>query len=289
MDIWSIGPFQLNAEVVITLISAAAGFAVIKIIHRKSAWNHVPVTDVIFNGLVLVFLFWKFGHVLSDPSLLWENPSLVLLATGTSKDLILGTLVALLYLSTQAGKTSLSGAAWLDLLAYGLTAGGSLYFILHQDPSFVFAWPWENGPTALSQPLSLYMGIWLALLGLRFILLPPKKRGEAFSLLLIWFGLGGLAVSLCSPHIVWQWGLSRGQFVYIFSTIIGMMLGWLFFRMERSGLEHTTSRKEMSDMRDKNNSKEQDLQEQENNRSRQKNDHTGGVDKKLNGPNRPST
>ncbi|AQR78302.1 hypothetical protein ABNB59_13145 [Paenibacillus larvae] len=288
MDIWSIGPFQLKAELIISLISAAAGLAAIKIVHRKSGWHSAPVTDLVFNGLVIIFLFWKFGHVLSDPSLLWENSSLVVLASGTGKDIILGTLVAILYISAQAGKTSLDGATWLDFLAYGLTAGGSMYFILHQEPSFVFAWPWETDSAAFSQPVSLYMGILLVLLGLRFILLPPGRRGTAFSFLLIWFGLSGLIVSLFSPQTIWRWGLSSGQFVYLFFPIIGMILDWLFFRMEKNRLEHTTSRKEMNTMTDKNNSKAQDLQEQEN-KNRKKNSHTGGVDKKLNGPNRPST
>jgi hypothetical protein len=88
MDIWSIGPFQLKAELIISLISAAAGLAAIKIVHRKSSWHSAPVTDVVFNGLVIIFLFWKFGHVLSDPSLLWENSSLVVLASQLSADLV---------------------------------------------------------------------------------------------------------------------------------------------------------------------------------------------------------
>ncbi|ARF67959.1 hypothetical protein B7C51_09160 [Paenibacillus larvae subsp. pulvifaciens] len=138
MDIWSIGPFQLKAELIISLISAAAGLAAIKIVHRKSGWHSAPVTDLVFNGLVIIFLFWKFGHVLSDPSLLWENSSLVVLASGTGKDIILGTLVAILYISAQAGKTSLDGATWLDFLAYGLTAGGAcILFCIRSLPSFL--------------------------------------------------------------------------------------------------------------------------------------------------------
>lgn len=311
-EVVSIGPLQLQGKLVALLLACVLGFWLMRRVLRR--WNgivgvrgfakvseasdvhkepetaRVPVRgldDVILNAVLIVFFTWRMGSLLTQPSLLWESPMKLLLTAGSKMEIVVGIVLAYIYLSYQVRKHGMAWRVLLDLLAVGGASAMFLYMALTPSFGLPTTLPWGIGVEGtvsrfhphhaylaiLLVPLLVWQQLWIArsstVLGTGNLLKHTLFYGGAAGMIASFF-------SLAEPTAVY---LTPGQIVNLLMLIIGMNLPIL---------SHTTGRRELMDM-SQNDSKTQIQQEQQNQERDKKPVSKEGYDKKLDGPNRPST
>ncbi|OAS17427.1 hypothetical protein [Paenibacillus oryzisoli] len=259
-------------------------------VHKEPEVARVPVRgldDVILNAVLIVFFTWRLGSLLTQPSLLWESPMKLLLTAGSKMEILLGIVLAYIYLSYQVRKHGMAWRVLLDLLAVGAALAIFLYAALTPSFGLPTSLPWGIGVEGtvsrfhphhaylaiLLVPLLVWQQLWVArsttVLGTGMLLKHTLFYGGAAGMIASFF-------ALAEPTAVY---LTTGQLLNLLMMIIGMNLPIL---------SHTTGRRELMDM-SQNDSKTQIQQEQQNQERNKKPASKEGYDKKLDGPNRPST
>ncbi|KRE92382.1 hypothetical protein ASG89_33295 [Paenibacillus sp. Soil766] len=300
-EVVQIGPLQLQGQLVALLLACVLGFWLMRRVLRQ--WNRVEsevpevpaagvavkgMDDLILSGVLIVFFTWRLGSLLTQPSLLWESPMKLLLTAGSKMEIVAGIVLAYIYLSYQVRKHGIAWRVLLDLLAIGAASALFLYAALTPSFGLPTQLPWGIGVEGtvsrfhphhaylaiLLVPLLVWQQLWTArsttVLGTGMLLKYSLFYGGAAGMVASFFAL--------SEHTAVY--LTPGQLVNLLMLIIGMNLPIL---------SHTTGRRELMDM-SQNDSKTQIQQEQQNQeRAKSPAGKEGYVDKKLDGPNRPST
>ncbi|MDQ0902498.1 prolipoprotein diacylglyceryl transferase family protein [Paenibacillus sp. V4I7] len=293
-DVLQIGPFQLQGRLLALLLACALGLWLIRRVSQRLL-NHThtvtakPIEDLIFNGAVIVLLTWKLGVIVTQPSLLWNNPLKLLMVSGSGTEIALGMLIACIYMYYQIRKNRIPLLLVLDVFALGITAAAFLYCVLIPAYGLPTTVPWGigvEGTVSRFHPYHAYFSLLLVplLIWQHLIELRKKMLGQVVLLKysLLFGGAAGMLASFfaaAKPTLLY---LSSAQLLFLFMLIIGMLL---------PVLTHNTSRKELSEL-SQNDSKTQVQQEQQNlerEKSAKPAGKEGFVDKKLDGPNRPST
>ncbi|MEC0226025.1 hypothetical protein [Paenibacillus alba] len=291
-DVLQIGPLQLQGKLAAMLLAVLVGLWVMRIVSKRfSREAGTPlaksVDDIVFNAALIVILTWKLGILLTQPSI-WKSPLKILMVPGSSTELLLGLLLAGGYTYWQLRKYRIPLYVFLDMLTMGLTAALFLACALIPAYGLPTALPWGigvEGTVSRFHPFHAYT----ALLLVPLLIWQHVREGRSHSLgqgillkySLLFGGAAGMLASLfaaAEPTVVY---LSVPQLAYLFMLILGMLL---------PTLAHNTGRRELSTM-SQNDSKTQVQQEQQN-KEREKAAPAGKegfVDKKLDGPNRPST
>lgn len=293
-DVLQIGPFQLQGQLLALLLASALGLWLIRrVTQRLLQITQIviakPIEDLIFNSAIIVLLTWKLGVIVTQPSLLWNNPLKLLMVSGSGTEIALGVLIACIYMYYQIRKNRTPLFLVLDVIAIGITAAVFLFCALIPAYGLPTTVPWGigvDGTVSRFHPYHAYISLLLVplLIWQHTIELRQKTLGQGILLKysLVYGGAAGMLASFFAadkPTLVY---LSLAQIVFLFMLIVGMLL---------PVLTHNTSRKELSAL-SQNDSKTQIQQEQQN-QEREKAATPAGkegfVDKKLDGPNRPST
>ncbi|MFD0696836.1 hypothetical protein ACFQZT_22475 [Paenibacillus sp. GCM10027628] len=290
-DVLRLGPLQLQGQLLTLLLACIVGYWLTRRLVRKLKSDRgvaYPIDDVVFNGGVIILLFWKFGVILTQPSLLWKQPGKLLLVSGSSAELLTGLLVALIYALFQLRKHQIPIFLLLDVLACGLTGAVLLYASLVQEYGSPTSLPWgigAQGTTGRFHPYYQYFALLLVPLWiwqLKRSSVHAPGSGKLLKYTSLYVGGAGMLASFFAQSVPTPIYLSWAQLLFLTMLIIGMLL---------PRLAHNTNRRELSYM-SQNDSKEQIKQDQQN-KERQKSSPASGkegfVDKKLDGPNRPST
>ncbi|WP_261303854.1 prolipoprotein diacylglyceryl transferase family protein [Paenibacillus andongensis] len=293
-DVLQIGPFQLQGRLLALLLACALGLWLIRRVTQRLLQDTQiviakPIEDLIFNGAIIVLLIWKLGVIVMQPFLLWNNPLKLLMVSGSSTEIALGVLIACIYIYYQIRKHRIPLFLVLDVIAVGVTAAVFLFCALIPAYGLPTTVPWGigvEGTASRFHPYHAYISLLLVplLIWQHFIELRKKTLGQGVLLKysLVYGGAAGMLASFfnaAKPTLLY---LSTAQLLFLFMLILGMLL---------PVLTHNTSRKELSTL-SQNDSKTQIQQEQQN-QEREKAATPAGkegfVDKKLDGPNRPST
>ncbi|CAN7194376.1 hypothetical protein LJR153_000501 [Paenibacillus sp. LjRoot153] len=304
-EVVSIGPLQLQGQLIALLLACVFGFWLMRRVLRQ--WNQaelevpegaeVPndarvavkgLDDLILNGVLIVFFTWRLGGLLTQPSLLWESPMKLLLTAGSKMEIVVGIVLAYIYLSYQVRKHGIAWRVLLDMLAIGAASAVFLYAALTPVFGLPTLLPWGigvEGTVSRFHPHHAYLAILLLPLLVWQQLWTARSTtvlgsGKLLKDTLFYGGAAGMVASyfaLSEPTAVY---LTLEQLMNLLMLIIGMNLPIL---------SHTTGRRELIDM-SQNDSKTQIQQEQQNQeRAKSPASKEGYVDKKLDGPNRPST
>ncbi|NOU91475.1 hypothetical protein GC102_37980 [Paenibacillus sp. LMG 31460] len=293
-DVLQIGPFQLQGRLLALLLACALGLWLIRRVSQRLLKDNQiviakPIEDLVFNSAIIVLLTWKLGVIVTQPSLLWNNPLKLLLVSGSGTEIALGVLIACIYMYYQIRKNRTPLLLVLDVIAIGMTASGFLFCALIPAYGLLTTVPWGigvEGTVSRFHPYHAYISLLLVpLLIWQHVIEPRKKtlgQGVLLKYSLLYGGSVGMLASFFSAAKPTLLYLSSAQLLFLFMLIVGMLL---------PVLTHNTSRKELSAM-SQNDSKTQVQQEQQN-QEREKAATPAGkegfVDKKLDGPNRPST
>ena len=293
-DVLQIGPFQLQGRLLALLLACALGLWLIRRVSQRLLNDtHIviakPIEDLIFNSAIIVLLTWKLGVIVTQPSLLWNNPLKLLMVSGSITEIALGVLIACIYMYYQIRKDRTPLVLVLDVTAIGITASVILFCALIPTYGLPTTLPWGigvEGTVSRFHPYHAYISLILVPLLIWQHFIEPRKKtlgqGVLLKYSLLYGGAAGMLTSFfaaAKPTLLY---LSFAQLLFLFMLIIGMLL---------PVLTHNTSRKELSTM-NQNDSKTQ-IQQEEQNQEREKTAAPAGkegfVDKKLDGPNRPST
>lgn len=293
-DVLQIGPFQLQGRLLALLLACALGLWLIRRVSQRLLKDNQiviakPIEDLVFNSAIIVLLTWKLGVIVTQPSLLWNNPLKLLMVSGSGTEVALGVLIACIYMYYQIHKNRTPLLLVLDVIAIGITVSIFLFCALIPAYGLPTLVPWGigvEGTVSRFHPYHAYISLLLVPLLIWQHVIEPRKKTLGQSVLLKYSLLYGGAVGMLAsfftavkPTLLY---LSLAQLLFLFMLIVGMLL---------PVLTHNTSRKELSAM-SQNDSKTQVQQEQQN-QEREKAATPAGkegfVDKKLDGPNRPST
>ncbi|MDU0204975.1 prolipoprotein diacylglyceryl transferase family protein [Paenibacillus sp. MAH-36] len=293
-DVFQLGPLQLQGKLVAVLLACAVGLWLIRraarqLSSREEATMTKPIDDIVFAGAIIVLIAWKLGVIVTQPSLLWTSPLKLLMVVGSSTEIMLGLLLAAVYMYVQIRKQRISLYVFLDILATGLTAAVFVYCALVPAYGLPTTWPWGisvEGTISRFHPFHAYVSLLLLPLLIWQIGYEGRRNRYGNGILLKYSLMYGGAVGMLAsffaaakPELLY---LSMAQLIFLFMLVIGMLL---------PALAHNTGRRELSAM-SQNDSKTQIQQEQQN-KEREKSQSGAGkegfVDKKLDGPNRPST
>lgn len=292
-DVFQLGPLQLQGKLVAMLLAGALGLWLIRRAARQLGRREEnPATksidDIVFVGAIIVLLTWKLGVIITQPSLLWTSPLKLLMVVGSSTEIVLGLLLACMYMYVQIRKQRIPLYVFLDVFVTGLTAAVFVYCALIPAYGLPTTWPWGigvEGTISRFQPYRAYFSLLLVPLLIWQIGYEGRRNRFGSGILLkyslIYGGAAGMLASFfaaAKPEVLY---LSLAQLIFLFMLVVGMLL---------PALAHNTGRRELSLM-SQNDSKTQIQQEQQN-KEREKSSGAGKegfVDKKLDGPNRPST
>lgn len=274
------------------LLAALASFWLTKRQVRLAEGETVPppIADILLNGFLIVVICWKLGVLLTQPSMLWTQPAKLLLVTGSATELAIGLALAVLFTALQQRKHRIPLIRLLDALACAITAAAIVYCAMIAEFGRSTGLPWGIGlPDTISRfhPVHAYLALLLLPLLIWQQFIYPRRRlaagGGALLLRtsMVYGGTAGMLVSFFmneNPTVIY---LSVSQLSCLCLLVIGMLL---------PQMAHNTGRKELSPM-SQNDSKMQEQQEQQNKQHKDFSSPAGKegfVDKKLDGPNRPS-
>jgi len=288
-DIVAIGPLMIRGDMLAVILACAVGLAVMHINLKRAGSGLLPLSDVVLTAAVIVFICWKAGPLLSEPEILWQSPLKLVMLPGAIDGVLFGVILAAAYVLNRLRKLAIPLMAALDGIAFFGMGSGLVYTALTIRYGYETSLPWgirEIPAGAGHHPVFAYLAIVLA-----GGLIWAWKRHSAFgsgqtlrfTLLLI--GIGGLAVSLLAPQTPSLLWLSGVQLACLAASVSGVLVGNRIGTLPQT---HTNSGKELSDMPKERSgdSMAQRNQERENKGNQAE---RNVVDKKLDGPNRPST
>jgi prolipoprotein diacylglyceryltransferase len=297
-EVVQIGPLQLQGQLVALLLACVLGFWLMRRVVGQ--WNRAEpealdtdrgagkgLDDLILNSVLIVFFTWRLGSLLTQPSLLWESPLKLLLTAGSKMEIVVGIVLAYIYLTYQVRKHGIAWRVLLDMLAIGAASAMFLYTALTPSFGLPTLLPWGigvEGTVSRFHPHHAYLAILLVPLLVWQQLWTARSTmvlgtGKLLKITLFYGGAAGMVASFFALAVPTALYLTPGQLLNLLMLIIGMNLPIL---------SHTTGRRELMDM-SQNDSKTQIQQEQQNQQRDQKPASKEGYDKKLDGPNRPST
>lgn len=222
-EVIEIGGFALNGLLLTSALAvfggylAAAWWKVLAPERRSGPWR-----DLTINAALIAVFIWKFGVLLRDPSILWEQPLLLLVITGTGIEASVGLACAVLYWIISSRRRKIRLLASVDALA--VTAAGGL-----------FVW------NVLSAPA--YRWGYAVLCALLLVLLLARRRtegdGHAAVTTCYVLGAGGLTVSLFAEPPPWVLpagfaGLTTMQLLLIAAGLAGAGLDLYRERVEQT-------------------------------------------------------
>ncbi|SDO68010.1 Prolipoprotein diacylglyceryl transferase [Paenibacillus sp. yr247] len=293
-DVLQIGPLQLQGRLLALLLACALGIWLMRRSTQRLPYDTQIekaklIDELIFNGVIIVLLTWRLGIIVTQPSLVWTNPLKLLMVSGSATEIALGLLLACGYMYYQIRKHRISLFIVLDVLAIGLSASAFLFCALIPAYGLPTNLSWGisvEGTISRFHPYHAYVSLLLVPLLIWQQITETRKltigQGILFKNSLFYGGASGMLASFFAASKSTPLYLSFPQLLFLFMLVFGMLLG---------ALTHNTSRKELSIM-SQNDSKMQVQQEQQN-KEREKaaapKGKEGFVDKKLDGPNRPST
>lgn len=212
-----IGPLLLDGIVLAYVLSGAAAYAVISFCLRKEAADAHRIKDIVLTAMIIVVIFWKFGLLLTQPALMIETPALLILMSGSWREVVIGLLIATGYVVFQLYRHKIAWRLAADMLALGLLAFMGMKHLLITEIGLPTSLPWGISPGDIVQqyhPVGIYRAIGLFTV-LLWIGLRPLRAGSGMATAAALLGLGAvqLAASLLkAQESIWiflsieQWG-----------------------------------------------------------------------------------
>jgi prolipoprotein diacylglyceryltransferase len=227
-DVLMVGPFLIKTNWLVTAIAIVAGYWTIKWKLKQTQHDKEVLMDILSNSIILVVVIWKFGPLLTDSGLFFNNPLMILYVTGTATHIWLGLLVSIVYMVIKLKKKNIAWFAFLDILTFGFLAASVVYYVFTPEYGLPTNMPWGisvKDPTVDYHPIHAYQAI-VSLTVLIWLWGKSKalRQGEAFGRFLCLYGIGQIVTSLFTRHHTFLLGASLEQVGYIAMFIIGSLL-----------------------------------------------------------------
>lgn len=226
-DVVKVGPLLIQGEVLVVLLAwivAYAGFS----LWARSFPYVVPLKDMYFAMSLIVALSWKFGYILFDPMTFIKQPMSVLFLSGSTREITIGILLAIMYGAWKMYKARLPWKGMLDATVFCGVLFFSVYALLTPRYGGETVLPWgihvvEGGRAY--HPIHVYIAI--GFVGLSILLWMMRQvigNGYVAAKGLSYAGIIMLVVSFFSDAEVRWFYLNTDQMVALVFIVLGYAL-----------------------------------------------------------------
>lgn len=189
--------------------------------------NKQITTDIVLGTIIIYVVFWKFGDLLFNPSVLWTSPLSILYLNGSDKSTIIAIVFSVLYFIYKIKKHKISLYPTLDLLPFGFLPFFLVYNMAVPLYGYKTSLPWGisiSNSEIKYQPINYYLVITIICL---VIFLSRKKSvvntGFFFSRTVMILGASNLLFTFLAPVDLNIIGLSYRQLISIILVLIGIV------------------------------------------------------------------
>ncbi|KXI79085.1 diacylglyceryl transferase [Bacillus cereus] len=210
------------------IIGSLFGFMLMKRKMKKQSVPYEKMMDAVTNAFLIIVFVWKFAPAILNPVWAIRSPLQALLAIGSTKHIVVGCIIASVYIVSKSKKGQFSLRTLLDALPIALCMSIIFYFLFHQKVGVQTTLPWGvkvYESNFLYHPIFVYEIILaLCIVGLLWMKNERLGNGKNISVFLIIEGFAHIIISLVSEQNSVLFGLSIQQIL----SFCVMSLGILF-------------------------------------------------------------
>ena len=210
------------------IIGSLFGFMLMKRKMKKQSVSYEKMMDAVTNAFLIIVFVWKFAPAILNPVWAIRSPLQALLAIGSTKHIVVGCIIASVYIVSKSKKGQFSLRTLLDALPIALCMSIIFYFLFHQKVGVQTTLPWGvkvYESNFLYHPIFVYEIILaLCIVGLLWMKNERLGNGKNISVFLIIEGFAHIIISLVSEQNSVLFGLSMQQIL----SFCVMSLGILF-------------------------------------------------------------
>ncbi|MFD2443998.1 hypothetical protein ACFSO7_08365 [Bacillus sp. CGMCC 1.16607] len=131
MESFLLGPFTIKFIWLFLLAGLFLAYIIMDgWLMKDRTLNKNFLYQIILNSIMVVFITYKFSFLLFRPAILWENPIGILYFTGGSKGMVIGFILALLYLIRQFHLHQMNHWRYWRIIVYGFVTFTVSYYIV---------------------------------------------------------------------------------------------------------------------------------------------------------------
>lgn len=210
------------------IIGSLFGFMLMKRKMKNESVPYEKVMDAVTNAFLIIIFVWKFAPAILNPVWAIRSPLQALLAIGSTKHIVIGCIIASVYIVWKSKKGQFSLRILLDTLPIGLCMSIIFYFLFHQKIGVQTTLPWGMKiyeSKFLYHPIFAYEII-LALCIMCLLWMKNERigNGKNISIFLIIEGFTHIIISLVSEQNSVLFGLSMQQIMSFFVISLGILL-----------------------------------------------------------------
>ncbi|OAB41053.1 hypothetical protein [Paenibacillus antarcticus] len=226
MNVIQLGPFVLNLELLMFILSACIGYMALKYRLKKvTVVVEGNISDKFVNALIIGFVIWKCSLILFDPMSVIHYPMSLIYFSGGDRGLMLAIAISVIYVWFRTRKDGTGIMLNLDVLLIGWTTSSSMYHLL------LLASHKEN---VLYHVIFIILNIMLAL----YFYTRKVALGDSNVLtrVMIWYSLIMIGVSfLQKGRTLFIFGFTMEQLIYVFVFILFLWIDTALDKQKRKG------------------------------------------------------
>lgn len=210
------------------IIGSLFGFMLMKRKMKHQNVSYEKMMDAVTNAFLIIVFIWKFAPAILHPVWALGSPLQALLAVGSMRHILVGCIIASIYIVLKSKKEQFSLHILLDALPFGLCISIIFYFLFHQKLGVQTTVPWGMKiyeSKFLYHPVFVYEII-LALCIMGWLWMKNERlgNGKNISVFLIFEGITHIIISLISEQNSVLFGLSIQQLISFFVISLGILL-----------------------------------------------------------------
>lgn len=210
------------------IIGSLFGFMLMKREMRHQNVSYGKMMDAVTNAFLIIVFVWKFAPAILNPIWALESPVQALLAVGSMQHIVVGCVIASVYIVWKSKKEQFPLRVLLDVLPFGLCMSIIFYFLFHHEVGVQTILPWGINiyeSKFLYHPIFVYEIILaLCIMGLLWMKNERLGNGKNISIFLIVEGFAQIIISLVSEQNSVQFGLSAQQIMSFCIISLGILL-----------------------------------------------------------------
>lgn len=210
------------------IIGSLFGFILMKRKMKNESVPYEKMMDAVTNAFLIIVFVWKFAPAILNPVWAFRSPLQALLAIGSMKHIVVGCIVASVYIVWKSKKGQFSLRTLLDALPIALCMSIIFYFLFHQKVGVQTTLSWGvkiYESKFLYHPIFVYEIILaLCIVGLLWMKNERLGNGKNISVFLIVEGFAHILISLVSDQNSVLFGLSVQQIISFFVVSLGILL-----------------------------------------------------------------
>ncbi|ANV72657.1 diacylglyceryl transferase [Bacillus thuringiensis] len=210
------------------IIGSLFGFMLMKRKMRHQNASYEKMMDALKNAFLIIVFVWKFAPAILNPVWAFGAPVQAILAIGSMQHIVVGCVIASVYIVWKSKKEQFSLRILLDVLPFGLCVCIIFYFLLHHEVGVQTTLPWGMNiyeSKFLYHPIFVYEIILnLCIMGLLWMKNERLGNGKNISIFLIVEGFAQIIISLVSEQNSVQFGLSAQQIMSFCIISLGILL-----------------------------------------------------------------